>query len=198
MLCCKHTNDQSYLVSSLSFTGRLILLNGTNAALFVLVRLQRRTGWRDLEHGARELWQLEVCSYLQLRYILIIRTRLLMKLFCSRPVHGLIFLFKWQPGEEPAGSIVQDSRLDHIFFAKQVCFKVAKRIQLQKTHTNWHNICTSNNLFDIRYATTRPDGELHCARFTSMPMHHLCVTTCRFSPLLNIMMAAGLRHITLK
>lgn len=37
-----------------------------------------------------------------------------------RPVHGLIFLFKWQPGEEPAGSIVQDSRLDQIFFAKQV------------------------------------------------------------------------------
>ena len=40
--------------------------------------------------------------------------------FCFRPVHGLIFLFKWQPGEEPAGSIVQDSRLDQIFFAKQV------------------------------------------------------------------------------
>lgn len=40
-------------------------------------------------------------------------------LFC-RPVHGLIFLFKWQPGEEPAGSVVQDSRLDAIFFAKQV------------------------------------------------------------------------------
>lgn len=38
----------------------------------------------------------------------------------SRPVHGLIFLFKWQPGEEPAGSVVQDSRLDTIFFAKQV------------------------------------------------------------------------------
>uniref|UniRef100_A0A667ZTY6 Ubiquitin carboxyl-terminal hydrolase n=1 Tax=Myripristis murdjan TaxID=586833 RepID=A0A667ZTY6_9TELE len=37
-----------------------------------------------------------------------------------KPVHGLIFLFKWQPGEEPAGSIVQDSRLDNIFFAKQV------------------------------------------------------------------------------
>uniref|UniRef100_A0A8C5DYY0 Ubiquitin carboxyl-terminal hydrolase n=1 Tax=Gouania willdenowi TaxID=441366 RepID=A0A8C5DYY0_GOUWI len=37
-----------------------------------------------------------------------------------KPVHGLIFLFKWQPSEEPAGSIVQDSRLDHIFFAKQV------------------------------------------------------------------------------
>uniref|UniRef100_A0A8C4ZG40 Ubiquitin carboxyl-terminal hydrolase n=1 Tax=Gadus morhua TaxID=8049 RepID=A0A8C4ZG40_GADMO len=37
-----------------------------------------------------------------------------------KPVHGLIFLFKWQPGEEPAGSIVQDSRLENIFFAKQV------------------------------------------------------------------------------
>nr|XP_040040819.1 ubiquitin carboxyl-terminal hydrolase isozyme L5 isoform X2 [Gasterosteus aculeatus aculeatus] len=37
-----------------------------------------------------------------------------------KPVHGLIFLFKWQPGEEPAGSIVQDSRLDQIFFAKQM------------------------------------------------------------------------------
>ncbi|NWI28539.1 UCHL5 hydrolase, partial [Sula dactylatra] len=36
-----------------------------------------------------------------------------------KPVHGLIFLFKWQPGEEPAGSVVQDSRLDTIFFAKQ-------------------------------------------------------------------------------
>uniref|UniRef100_A0A8C2UQY9 Ubiquitin carboxyl-terminal hydrolase n=1 Tax=Chinchilla lanigera TaxID=34839 RepID=A0A8C2UQY9_CHILA len=37
-----------------------------------------------------------------------------------KPVHGLIFLFRWQPGEEPAGSVVQDSRLDTIFFAKQV------------------------------------------------------------------------------
>ncbi|XP_072015643.1 ubiquitin carboxyl-terminal hydrolase isozyme L5-like [Amphiura filiformis] len=36
------------------------------------------------------------------------------------PVHGLIFLFKWQPGEEPSGTIVQDNRLDKIFFAKQV------------------------------------------------------------------------------
>ena len=32
----------------------------------------------------------------------------------------MIFLFKWQPGEEPVGSVVQDSRLDTIFFAKQV------------------------------------------------------------------------------
>ena len=37
-----------------------------------------------------------------------------------RPVHGLIFLFKWRPGEEPEGSVVKDSRLDTIFFAQQV------------------------------------------------------------------------------
>ncbi|KXJ80478.1 ubiquitin carboxyl-terminal hydrolase isozyme L5 [Aedes albopictus] len=36
------------------------------------------------------------------------------------PVHGLIFLFKWVKDDEPAGSIVQDSRLEKIFFAKQV------------------------------------------------------------------------------
>jgi len=36
------------------------------------------------------------------------------------PVYGLIFLFKWTADEEPAGSVVQDSRLDTIFFAKQV------------------------------------------------------------------------------
>lgn len=37
-----------------------------------------------------------------------------------RPVHGLIFLFKWVPDSEPDGSIVQDNRLEKIFFAKQV------------------------------------------------------------------------------
>ncbi|XP_053673449.1 ubiquitin carboxyl-terminal hydrolase isozyme L5 [Anopheles nili] len=36
------------------------------------------------------------------------------------PVHGLVFLFKWVKDDEPAGSIVQDSRLEKIFFAKQV------------------------------------------------------------------------------
>jgi len=36
------------------------------------------------------------------------------------PIHGIIFLFKWRSGEEADGSIVRDSRLDDIFFAKQV------------------------------------------------------------------------------
>jgi hypothetical protein len=37
----------------------------------------------------------------------------------------LIFLFKWVPDSEAAGPIVQDYRLDHIFFAKQVLFIIS-------------------------------------------------------------------------
>ena len=37
-----------------------------------------------------------------------------------KPVYGLVFLFKWTQDTDPAGSVVQDSRLDSIFFAKQV------------------------------------------------------------------------------
>lgn len=41
-------------------------------------------------------------------------------MYCCRPIHGLIFLFKWAKEDTPSGSIVQDSRLDKIFFARQV------------------------------------------------------------------------------
>nr|XP_039268928.1 ubiquitin carboxyl-terminal hydrolase isozyme L5-like [Styela clava] len=37
-----------------------------------------------------------------------------------KPVHGLVFLFKCIKDSDPKESIVQDSRLDDIFFAKQV------------------------------------------------------------------------------
>ncbi|CAL7944250.1 unnamed protein product [Xylocopa violacea] len=37
-----------------------------------------------------------------------------------KPIHGLIFLFKWVHDDEPSGNIVVDNRLDKIFFAKQV------------------------------------------------------------------------------
>ena len=38
-----------------------------------------------------------------------------------KPVHGLIFLFKWVADDNPpAGSVVMDSRADTMFFAKQV------------------------------------------------------------------------------
>lgn len=50
-----------------------------------------------------EIWSLDKESFEQLK-----------------PVHGLIFLFKWVPDKEPDGSVVQDSRLEKIFFAKQL------------------------------------------------------------------------------
>ncbi|XP_018567824.1 ubiquitin carboxyl-terminal hydrolase isozyme L5 [Anoplophora glabripennis] len=37
-----------------------------------------------------------------------------------KPIHGLIFLFKWTKEDDPSGSLVQDSRLEKIFFARQV------------------------------------------------------------------------------
>ena len=38
-----------------------------------------------------------------------------------KPIHGLIFLFKWIPGDTPAGKLVTDPvTLSKIFFAKQV------------------------------------------------------------------------------
>ncbi|XP_075038828.1 ubiquitin carboxyl-terminal hydrolase isozyme L5 isoform X2 [Mixophyes fleayi] len=61
-----------------------------------------------------------------------------------QPMQGLIFLFKWQPGEEPAGSIVQDSRLDTIFFAKQVI----------------NNACATQAIVSILLNTTHPDINL--------------------------------------
>ncbi|KAE8742116.1 hypothetical protein FOCC_FOCC012323 [Frankliniella occidentalis] len=37
-----------------------------------------------------------------------------------KPIHGLIFLFKWIKDEEPSGPVVLDTRLEKIFFAQQV------------------------------------------------------------------------------
>nr|SVE75270.1 EOG090X0A33 [Daphnia dolichocephala] len=53
-----------------------------------------------------ELWSLDPEQFDKLKYYL--------------PIHGLIFLFKWVPNEEVVGTVVQDNRLDKIFFAKQV------------------------------------------------------------------------------
>ncbi len=37
-----------------------------------------------------------------------------------KPVHGLVFLFKWTPDDTSKGSVVTDSRAQDMFFAKQV------------------------------------------------------------------------------
>ncbi|CAD7082817.1 unnamed protein product [Hermetia illucens] len=67
----------------------------------VFTELIREFGCEGVQ--VEELWSLDADSFKNLE-----------------PIHGLIFLFKWVQDDEPAGSIVQDSRLDKIFFAKQV------------------------------------------------------------------------------
>ena len=43
-----------------------------------------------------------------------------MGLLTFRPVHGLIFLFKWKSDMQKDGKVVTDGSADHIYFAKQV------------------------------------------------------------------------------
>nr|CAG4649529.1 EOG090X0A33 [Scapholeberis mucronata]SVE93761.1 EOG090X0A33 [Scapholeberis mucronata] len=61
-----------------------------------------------------------------------------------KPIHGLIFLFKWVPNEEVVGTVVQDSRLDKIFFAKQVI----------------NNACATQAIISILLNSKHPDLHL--------------------------------------
>ncbi|XP_065217127.1 ubiquitin carboxyl-terminal hydrolase isozyme L5 [Planococcus citri] len=67
----------------------------------VFTELIREFGCKGVQ--VEELWSLEPEQFVDLR-----------------PVHGLIFLFKWEPNEEPTGSLVLDAKADKIFFAQQV------------------------------------------------------------------------------
>lgn len=59
-------------------------------------------------------------------------------------MHGLIFLFKWAKEDEPSGSIVQDSRLEKIFFANQVI----------------ENACATQAILSILMNSKHPDLKL--------------------------------------
>ena len=80
-----------------------------------------------------------------------------MRIYCCnyRPVHGLIFLFKWQPETEPQGSIVQDSRLEKIFFAKQV--GICNMSGIKYTGSKLFLKCMILN-----FSVLNPEGPPHC------------------------------------
>ncbi|CAL4064601.1 unnamed protein product, partial [Meganyctiphanes norvegica] len=61
-----------------------------------------------------------------------------------KPVHGLVFLFKWQQEEETQGTVVQDNRLDKIFFAKQMI----------------NNACATQAILSILLNNKHPDLQL--------------------------------------
>ena len=65
----------------------------------VFTELIQKFGVTGLQ--VEELWSLDKENFAELK-----------------PVYGLVFLFKWTPDNDPAGSVVQDSRLDSIFFAR--------------------------------------------------------------------------------
>lgn len=91
----------------------------------VFTELIRKFGAKGVQ--VEELWSLDADAFENLK-----------------PVHGLIFLFKWVQDDEPAGSVVQDSRLDKIFFAKQVI----------------NNACATQAVISLLMNCKHPDLEL--------------------------------------
>jgi len=77
-----------------------------------------------------------------------------------KPVYGLIFLFKWTADEQPAGSVVQDSRLDEIFFAKQV---INNACATQAILSVLMNIASS----EVKLGATLQEFKEFCATFES-------------------------------
>ena len=79
----------------------------------------------------------------------------------------LIFLFKWTAEEEPSGSIVQDSRLESIFFAKQV-FVHHLGAQFNRNF-NFATECSPKKLFTLVFWITPLPGYKQCLRDPSNP-----------------------------
>ncbi|XP_040582867.1 ubiquitin carboxyl-terminal hydrolase isozyme L5 [Lepeophtheirus salmonis] len=61
-----------------------------------------------------------------------------------KPVHGLIFLFKMVPDHNPQGTVVLDSRVDKMFFAKQVI----------------NNACATQAILSVLLNVDHPELEL--------------------------------------
>ncbi|XP_014287774.1 ubiquitin carboxyl-terminal hydrolase isozyme L5 [Halyomorpha halys] len=91
----------------------------------VFTELIKEFGCKGVE--VEELWSLEPEQFKPLK-----------------PIHGLIFLFKWKANDEPAGSIVRDNRLEKIFFAKQVI----------------NNACATQAILSILLNCKHPDLQL--------------------------------------
>lgn len=86
-----------------------------------------------------------------------------------KPVHGLIFLFKWVADDTlTPGSIVLDSRADSMFFAKQViALKVNDHVKynLYAKFANYihqviNNACATQAILSVLLNVSHPDVDL--------------------------------------
>jgi len=77
------------------------------------------------------------------------------------PVYGLIFLFKWTGEDDTSGSIVIDSRLDEIFFAKQV---IQNACATQAILSILMNIASP----DVKLGDTLKDFKEFCSSFDAV------------------------------
>lgn len=93
-----------------------------------------------------------------------------------RPVHGLIFLFKWVQDDEPSGPIVQDSRLDNIFFAKQVI----------------NNACATQAILSLLLNCKHPDLQLGS---TLSDLQEFCQSFDPYTKGLTLSNAAHIRSV---
>ncbi|EGI69150.1 Ubiquitin carboxyl-terminal hydrolase isozyme L5 [Acromyrmex echinatior] len=112
------------------------------------------------------------------------------------PIHGLIFLFKWVQDDELSGNIVQDNRLDKIFFAKQV--HLSERLLcvlyfsqqhgldlvqiIDKTQLNLTCHIVKETRIQLSYDVTRELSENRCKWKV---INNACATQAILSVLLN-------------
>ena len=71
-----------------------------------------------------------------------------------KPVYGLIFLFKWVHDENPQGNLVKDSRMQDMFFAKQVIPPPPFHDKLCTVATEIY--CTAQEQFTYYQSKKRP------------------------------------------
>lgn len=69
------------------------------------------------------------------------------RFYIRRPVHGLIFLFKYVQDDEPAGTVVRDSRLEKIFFAKQVIMPTENNLKRSRNMAKYRSISITISSF---------------------------------------------------
>ncbi|XP_055377801.1 ubiquitin carboxyl-terminal hydrolase isozyme L5 [Condylostylus longicornis] len=105
----------------------------------VFTELIREFGCEGVQ--VEELWSLDAESFANLE-----------------PVHGLIFLFKWVEDNDQRGSVVKDSRLNKIFFAKQVISNACATQAIL-------SILLNSNHPDIKLGSTLTDFKEFCSSF---------------------------------